>query len=108
MLDFLATHWPSILVVLVFIGVIVFLAVRGKKDIIYKMLYTLVTEAEKLYGSGTGSIKFAYVMEKIYGMLPGIIKVFITYDTLEKWIEQALTQAKEHWAKEAGILEKAE
>lgn len=103
MIDFIVANWTSILVVLVFIAVIVFLAVRGKKKIIYKMLYTLVTEAEKQYGAGTGSIKFAEVMTKIYSMLPTIIKVFITYETLEKWIENALEDAKEHWGKEAGI-----
>lgn len=105
MVDFICTHWASILVVLVFVAVIVFLAVRGKKQIIYKMLYTLVTEAEKQYGSGTGSIKFAEVMTKIYAMLPAIIKVFITYNTLKVWIERALTDAKQHWKEEAGITD---
>ena len=103
MIDFIVANWTSVLVVLVFIAVIVFLAMRGKKKIIYKMLYNLVTEAEKQYGSGTGSIKFAEVMTKIYAMLPTIIRVFITYDTLESMIENALTDAKKHWAKEAGI-----
>lgn len=105
MMNFLATHWASILVVLVFIAVVVFFAVRGKKQIIYKMLYALVTEAEKQYGSGTGAIKFAEVMTKIYAMLPTVIKIFITYDTLEAWIEKALTDAKAHWKKEAQIAE---
>ena len=103
MIDFITTHWASILVILAFIAVIVVLAFRGKKQIIYKMLYTLVTEAEERYGAGTGAIKFAEVMTKIYSMLPAIIKVFITYDTLSSWIEKALAEAKEHWAKEAGI-----
>ena len=97
MIEFITTHWASILVVLAFIAVIVFLAMRGKKQIIYKMLYTLVTEAEKQYGAGTGSIKFAEVMTKIYSMLPTVIKIFITYDTLAKWIEEALAEAKNRW-----------
>lgn len=103
MIDFLATHWASILAILAFIAVIVVLALRGKKQIIYKMLYTLVTEAEERYGAGTGAIKFAEVMTKIYSMLPAIIKVFVTYNTLSKWIEKALAEAKEHWAEKAGI-----
>lgn len=108
MIEFITAHWASILVVLVFIGLIVFLAVRGKKDIIYKMLYALVTEAEKQYGAGTGSIKFAEVMTKIYSMLPAIIKVFITYATLSKWIEDALKKAKKDWAEKGGITEQAQ
>ena len=103
MIDFITTHWASILVVLAFIVIIVVLALRGKKQIIYKMLYALVTEAEETYGAGTGAIKFAEVMKNIYSMLPAIIKVFITYNTLSSWIEKALAEAKEHWAKEAGI-----
>lgn len=108
MMNFLTTHWASILVVLVFVAVIVFLALRGKKQIIYKMLYALVTEAEERYGSGAGAIKFAEVMTKIYDKLPAIIKIFITYDKLADWIEKALTEAKHDWKKKAQIAEIAE
>lgn len=94
MINFIATHWDSILVVLAFLALIVFLALRGKKDIIHKMLYALCDEAEKLYGSKTGKLKFAYVMEKAYAMMPAILKVFITYDVFEKWIEEALARLK--------------
>lgn len=102
-IDFIAAHWTSIVVVLVFVLTIIFLAVKGKKDIIYKMLYTLVTEAEERYGSGEGATKFAEVMTRIYTMLPIVIRLFITYDTLERWIEEALKKAKAEWAKKAGI-----
>lgn len=102
-MEFIQTHWASILVVLAAIIVAVVLAVRGKKEIVYKMLYTLVTEAEERYGSGEGAAKFAEVMTRIYTMLPAIIKIFITYDTLEKWIEGVLADAKKHWAEKAGI-----
>lgn len=105
MIDFIITHWDSVLVVVVFMAIIIFLAVKGKKQIIYKMLYALVTEAEERYGSGAGSIKFAEVMTKIYTQLPAIIKVFITYETLAGWIEKALTEAKEDWKKKAQLPE---
>lgn len=94
MMNFITAHWDSILVVLAFIALVVFLALRGKKDIIHKMLYALCDEAEKLYGSGTGKQKFAYVMEKAYAMMPAIVKVFITYNVFERWIEEALTKLK--------------
>lgn len=105
MLDFITTHWLSILVVVAFIVLIVILALRGKKQIIYKMLYALVNEAEKQYGAGTGSIKFAEVITKIYAMLPAIIKIFITYDTLEKWIEEAVVKMKKDLEEKAQITE---
>ena len=103
MLEFLAHNWDSLLVILVFIGLIIFFAVKGKKKIVYKMLYALVTEAEKIYGSGTGSVKFAYVVEKVYSYMPAIPKIFITYEALRDMIERALEEAKIAWGKEAGI-----
>lgn len=101
MIEFLVANWIDILIVLAVVALIVFLAVRGKKDIIYKILYALADEAEKLYGSGTGNLKFAYVMEKAYTALPAIIKVFITYKTFEKWIEEAVKRWKADLAKKA-------
>lgn len=103
MLNFLAQNWDSLLVIAVFVGLIIFFAVKGKKKIVYKMLYALVTEAEKIYGSGTGSVKFAYVVEKVYSYMPAILKVFITYNALCDMIEKALAEAKVVWGKEAGI-----
>ena len=103
MKEFLMSNWASLLVILAFVAVLVYLAVRGKKDIVAKILYALVTEAEKLYGSGTGSVKFAYVVEKAYSYLPAILKVFITYERLKQMIEDALAAAKIKWAEEAGI-----
>ena len=89
--------------ILVFVVTLVILAIRGKKDIVAKILYALVTEAEKIYGGGTGSVKFAYVVEKAYSYLPAILKVFITYERLKTMIEDALAAAKIKWAEEAGI-----
>ena len=94
-----------IIAILAVVAFVVFLAVRGKKEIIYKMIYALVCEAEEQFGSGTGKQKFAYVMEKIYAELPPIFKILIDYKTLEKWIEMALAEAKEHWAKKANVTE---
>ena len=103
MKEFFMSNWASLLVILVFVFVLVILAIRGKKDIIAKILYALVTEAEKIYGGGTGSVKFAYVVEKAYTYLPAILKVFITYERLKLMIEDALAAAKIKWAEEARI-----
>ena len=86
--------------VLAILAIFIVLALRGKKEIIYKMIFALCDEAEKLYGSKTGKLKFSYVLEKLYVRLPSIIKVFITYKTLEKWIEKTLPKVKEYWAEQ--------
>lgn len=108
MIDFIMTNWESVLIVLAVVAVIIFLIVKDQKSIIYKMLYVLCDEAEKLYGSKTGKLKFAYVLERVYSLLPAVIKVFIPYSTLEKWIEEALVELKEFWKEQAKIAENKE
>ena len=103
LLNFLVKHWDSILLLAAIAAVIVVPLVSGKKKIIYRMLYALVTEAEKNFGSGTGALKFSYVLEKLYAALPAFFKIVIPFTTLQKWIEDVLKEAKEAWEKEAGV-----
>lgn len=95
----------AILVLVAIIAVIVILAIRGKKEIIYKMIFALVDEAEAAFGSKAGKLKFAYVVERVYTILPAYVRLFITYGMLERMIEKALAEAKEYWAERAGITE---
>ena len=101
MIEFITANWDILLACLVIVGVIAFLLVRGKKEIVYKILYALVNEAEEIYGAGTGKLKFAYVMERAYALLPAGVRLVITYKTFEKWIEDAVTEMKEHLKKKA-------
>ena len=96
-MKFIAENWAVIVLIVAAIAAFVVLAVKGKKEIIYKILYAFVNEAEEMYGGGTGKLKFAEVMAHIYSILPEALKVFITYDKLSAWIEEALAEAKEHW-----------
>ena len=102
-LNFLAANWDSVLVVIVFVALLVFLSMKGEKKIVYKILYTLVTEAEKRYGGGTGSLKQAAVIEQIYNQLPAVVKLIITVQTLEKWVDEAVELAKKEWSKNANL-----
>ena len=111
MTEFIIQNWAIILAVLVasaVVAVIIYLAATGKKEIIYKMIYALVDEAERLYGSKAGKMKFAYVMEKVYAKLPAFFRLFISYNILESWIEKALAEAKIYWAEQIKIAESAE
>lgn len=101
MIEFITANWDILLACLVIVSVIVFLLVRGKKEIAYKILYSLVNEAEKLFGAGAGKQKFAFVMEKAYAVLPAVIKLIITYKTFEKWIEKAVDKMKEDLKKKS-------
>ena len=102
-LDFLAMHWDSILLILLFALLLVLLYIMGHKKIVYKILYSLVTEAEKQFGGGTGELKQAQCVEKVYAMLPELMKSLVTVKQLEGWVDDALEKAKEKWAKNANI-----
>ena len=102
-LDFLAMHWDSILLILLFALLLVLLYMIGHKKIVYKILYSLVTEAEKQFGGGTGELKQAYVIEKLYSALPAVLKALVTAEQLETWVDDVLIMAKEKWKQNANI-----
>lgn len=102
-LNFVLNNWDSILAVLAIIVVAIVALVKQEKTIIFKMLYALVTEAEKNYGGGTGELKLASVITSVYDKLPPAIATFLPVKTLEKWVEQALTEAKNKWLKNTNV-----
>ena len=104
-LNFIVNYWDFILLAVAAVAAVVFFAFKGNKSVIMRMLYALVTEAEKELGTGTGSLKLATVISKIYPKLPAFIKLFVTEKTITKWVEEALAAAKETWKKNAAIAD---
>ncbi len=104
-INFIISNWDFLLLIVLSVAAVVFYAFKGNKSVIMKMLYALVTEAEKELGGGTGSLKLALVIAKIYPQIPAVFKMFITEETLTRWIEEALATAKETWEKNAAISE---
>lgn len=102
LLNFILENWDSILGALAIIIVAVLAVVKQEKAVIFKMLYALVTEAEKQYGSGTGELKLSSVIAQIYEKAPAAVKV-IPVSTLQSWVEEALEAAKEKWAKNSNV-----
>lgn len=95
-LTFLAKNWDSVLVV-AFLAVVVVLIKRGETKILKQILFNLVTQAEKQFGSGTGSLKYAAVADWIYQRIPAVLKLLFTSSDIEKMIEAALEEAKKAW-----------
>lgn len=58
---------------------------------------SLVTDAEALYGGGTGQIKRAAVMDELYARIPDEFKKYIDESNLDNIIETALIEAKALW-----------
>ncbi len=97
-LNILASNWDSVVVILVFIGLMAYLIKKGKKDVLYQILFSMVTQAEKEYGSGTGALKKAVVISWIYERLPLVLRMFFTQKQLGEMIEAVLAAAKIKWA----------
>lgn len=96
-LTFLAKNWDSVLVIVAFLAVVVVLIKRGETKILKQILFNLVTQAEKQFGSGTGSLKYAAVADWIYQRIPAVLKLLFTSGDIEKMIEAALEEAKKAW-----------
>lgn len=96
-LTFLAKNWDSVLVVVAFLALAVVLIKRGETKILKQILFNLVTQAEKQFGSGTGSLKYAAVADWIYQRIPAVLKLLFTSSDIEKMIEAALEEAKKAW-----------
>ena len=96
-LTFLAKNWDSVLVVVAFLALVVVLIKRGETKILKQILFNLVTQAEKQFGSGTGSLKYAAVADWIYQRIPAVLKLLFTSSDIGKMIEAALEEAKKAW-----------
>lgn len=100
-INFLVTlfmaYWLDIVIVVAFVGLLVLLYRRGKKDLVKKIILQLVVKAEAALGSKTGELKF----NEVYVQLPLIIRLFYTKQELQdfikeavKWLETYLGQGK--------------
>ena len=103
-LNFLAANWDSVAVVVVVIAAVVFLIIKKQWSLLDRMLFALVTWAEREYGGGTGNLKLAAVIEKVYPHIPAVIRLFISTATLEAMIEKALAEAKKRWDQNPALL----
>lgn len=102
-IQFFAANWDSVLVVVGFIVVLVVLIKHGETKILKQILFNLVTQAEKQFGSGTGSLKFAAVADWIYQRIPAILKLLFTENDIARMIETVLEEAKKAWGTNENI-----
>lgn len=96
MIDFIIGNWDSILVVILFIIGILFMIKRGATKQVNEILFYLVTEAEREFGNGTGSLKYAAVTTWLYERLPSVIKILFTSKQIDLMIEKAVKEMKDY------------
>ena len=102
-IQFLFANWDSVLVVLAFLALIVVLVKRGETKVLNKVLFSLVTQAEKQFGGGTGKLKLAAVSDWIYQRIPAVLKLLFSEKDIESMIETALEEAKKAWGNNENI-----
>lgn len=95
MLQFIQNNYTSIIVTILFVVGMLLLYKNNKKDIVRKILLSLVVQAEKALGSGTGELKYAWVVDNFYNRMPGIIKLLFTKKEIDTMIEQSVQKLKE-------------
>ena len=101
MKEWLMSNLANLVTVALFIVAVVVLWFVGKgkyRGKAKQMLLALVIAAEEKYGGGTGEVKFAYVAERLYEIMPGIFHVFFTERDIACWIEDAVTKMKKYLA----------
>jgi len=71
-----------------------------------QMLPSLIFEAEKAYGAGTGALKLSFVLEKVYARLPDAYKMIFTPDQLGGMVDKALAVTRELWLNNPALIRK--
>ena len=77
----------------------VFIYLNNGKKALYiqlrELAYKLMLLAEKEFESDNGKQKFEWVINKIYEFLPEVIKLFVTREELEHYVQQLYFHAKD-------------
>ncbi len=81
----------------------VWLVIKGETETVEEILFKLVTEAERVYGSGMGELKRAAVIEWIYPKLPALLRAVLSAEKLSDMVESALESAKKKWAQDSKL-----
>jgi hypothetical protein len=97
-LNFLLSNWDSVLISALLGALIVYLIAKKQYAILDRIVFALVTEAEKKYGGGAGAVKLAAVIDWLYPKIPAIIRLFISGKQIERIIERVLTDARKRWS----------
>lgn len=92
----------AMIVVVSLIGLIAYKL--GQREFVMCMILTFVAEAEKKFGSGTGELKYAIVTERLYEVMPKLLKLVYTKQQLDKMIEDAVNYLKGYLSEGRDLL----
>lgn len=89
---------------LIIISALSYIIIKKRWDLLDGILFSIVTILEKEFGSGTGQLKLATAIERVYPYIPIFIRWFISKDFIIKLIEEALSKAKMIWEKNENLI----
>jgi len=104
MLAFIQTCWLDIVVSFIIIGGLSYLYKIDKKETVRKIILALVIQAEKNLGSNTGELKYIMVVERLYELLPFLLKLLVTKKEIDNMIEDAVVFLKKYLAEGRTLL----
>jgi len=84
----------EVAVFLVVLGVSLIMYKRGNQNTLKRMVLTLVIEAEKQLGDGTGELKYQQVVANLYYRMPIILRWLFTQKQIDGYIEDAVQYLK--------------
>lgn len=96
MIEFLLNNWTSLVLLILFAILLIVMLNRGYTKQVAEILFYLVTEAEKQYGSKTGELKYAAVTTWIYEKTPLIVRILLTRKQMDMLIEKAVVRMKKY------------
>ena len=92
MMNFLVNNWSLVLIIVLVIAALIAL-VRNDKKKAKEWLLLAVLQAEKEFGSKTGTIKLRYVYDMFLATFPILSKV-ISFEEFSGMVDEALEQMK--------------
>lgn len=104
MIEFIKLNWSSIITIIFVVVGLLLLYKNGKKEFVRQAVLSLVVQAEKALGSGTGELKYAMVVENIYKMLPSILTMLISKEELDTIIEDSVQRLKDYLSEDKNLL----
>lgn len=97
-MEFLYNYWLEILITLSLLGLLVLAYKKSNEEVVRNIILSLVVEAEKLLGNGTGELKYEMVVDRLYELLPMPLRVIFTKKQIDRMIEDAVQFLKEELA----------
>ena len=67
---------------------------RGEIKKVNEILFYLAIEAENTFGGGTGALKYAAVVARLYDRLPAVVRLLFTSKQIDLLIENAVIRMK--------------